>query len=58
MPRALSLPLSILMGLAVYSLIVKWYLMPILRSLSRARALAPLLLFHWFEELKQRVPVP
>ena len=58
MPRDLILPLSILMGLTVYSPIAKWYLVPILCSLPRARALAPLLLFHWFEELKQRVPVP
>ena len=46
MPRDLILPLSILMGLTVYSLIAKWYVMPILRSLPLARALVPLLLFH------------
>ena len=46
MPRDLILPLNVLMGLTVYSLIAKWYLMPILRSLPRARALVPLLLFH------------
>ena len=46
MPRDLILPLSILMSLTLYSLIAKWYVMPILRSLPLARALAPLLLFH------------
>ena len=46
MPRDLILPLSILMGLTLYSLIAKWYVMPVLRALPRARALVPLLLFH------------
>ena len=46
MPRDLILPLSMLMGLTVYSLIAKWYVMPVLRSLPRARALVPLLLLH------------
>ena len=48
MPRELILPLSIVMALTAYSLIAKWYVMPILRSLPRARALVPLLLFHSF----------
>ena len=48
MPRDLILPLSILMALTAYGLIAKWYVMPTLGSLPRARALVPLLLFHSF----------
>ncbi len=46
MPRELILPLSILMAFIAYSLIAKWYVMPSLQTLPRARALTPLLLFH------------
>ena len=46
MPRDLILPLSIVMGLTTYGLIAKWYVMPRLLSLPRARALVPILLFH------------
>ena len=46
MPRDLILPLSIVMGLVTYSLIAKWYVMPVLAVLPRPRALVPLLLFH------------
>ena len=46
MPRELILPLSILMGFIAYSLIAKWYVMPSLQTLPRAKALTPLLLFH------------
>lgn len=48
MPIDLILPLSMLMGLTAYGLIAKWYLMPVLRVLPRARALVPLLLLHCF----------
>ena len=48
MPTDLSLLLSIVMGLTAYGLIAKWYLMPVLLALPRARALVPLLLFHCF----------
>ncbi len=48
MPRDLILPLSIVMALTACSLIAKWYVMPVLRSLPRARAFMPLLLFHSF----------
>lgn len=48
MPRDLILPLCIVMGLTAYGLIAKWYLMPSLLALPRARALEPLLLFHCF----------
>ena len=47
MPR-LILFLSVVMALTAYSLIGKWYVMPILRSLPRPRALEPLLLLHSF----------
>ena len=46
MPRDLILPLSIVLGLTTYGLIAKWYVMPSLLALPRARALVPLLLFH------------
>ena len=36
------------MGLTAYGLIAKWYVMPSLLALPRARALEPLLLFHCF----------
>jgi len=36
------------MGLAAYALIAKWYVMPVLNGLPRARALVPLLLLHCF----------
>ena len=36
------------MGLVGYGLIAQWYVMPTLRTLPRARALLPLLLFHSF----------
>ena len=48
MPRDLILPLSILMGLTANGLIAKWYVMPTLRTLPRAQALVPVLLFHSF----------
>jgi hypothetical protein len=36
------------MGLTAYSLIAKWYVMPWSLSQPRAKALAPILLFHCF----------
>ena len=48
MPIDLILPLSIVMGLIAYGLIAKWYVMPVLRTLPRAKALVPLLLLHCF----------
>lgn len=48
MPRDLILPLSIVMGLTIYGLIARWYVMPWIRSQSRTRALTPLLLLHGF----------
>jgi len=48
MPIDLILPLSIVMGLIAYGLIAKWYVMPALLTLPRAKALVPLLLLHCF----------
>ena len=48
MPVNIILLLSIVMGLTIYGLIAKWYVMPVLLALPRARALMPLLLFHCF----------
>ena len=48
MPANIILLLSIVMGLTIYGLIAKWYVMPVLLALPRARALMPLLLFHCF----------
>ena len=48
MPSDLILPLSIVMAFTAYGLIGKWYVMPVLRPLPRAKALTPLLLFHSF----------
>ena len=48
MPMNLMLPLSMVMGLAAYGFIAKWYVMPALAALPRARALPPLLLLHCF----------
>ena len=39
---------GIVMALTAYGLIAKWYVMPVLGSLPRARAFMPLLLFHSF----------
>ena len=48
MPVNFILLLSIVMGLTIYGLIAKWYVMPVLLALPRARALMPLLLFHCY----------
>lgn len=48
MPMDLILLLSMVMGLAAYGLIAKWYVMPVLLAMPRAEALVPLLLFHCF----------
>jgi hypothetical protein len=48
MPTELILPFSILFGLVNFGLIAGWYVIPALETLSRERALTPLLLFHAF----------
>ena len=42
----LFLPTSIVMGVILFSLVARWYVMPALRALPRSAALTPLLLFH------------
>ncbi len=51
MPTDLILPLSIVMGLATCGLVAKWYVMPVLMTLSRAAALIPFLMFHFLASL-------
>lgn len=52
------LPLSIVMSLLSFGLIAKWYAMPLLNSLPRADALAPILLFHSFRHVGMAFLVP
>jgi hypothetical protein len=42
----LILPLSIVMSLLSYGLVARWYVMPALAAMPRAKALEPLLLLH------------
>ena len=46
MPLDLILPISMVMGFITYGLIAKWYVMPVLLPMPRAKALVPLLLLH------------
>ena len=48
MPAVFILPISMVLGFVAYGLVAKWYLMPRLMKLSRAKALEVLLLFHSF----------
>ena len=48
MNRELIMPLSLLYGLVAFGLAAQWYVMPWLTSVSRKRALTPLLLLHSF----------
>ncbi len=41
-----ALPISVLMGLLVFSLTARWYVVPWMDSVSRADALTPILLLH------------
>ncbi len=54
----LILPLSIVMSTVSFTLIAVWYAMPALRSLPRASALAPLLLFHSFRHIGMAFLIP
>lgn len=58
MPIDLILPLSIVMSFTAYGLIAKWYVMPVLLALPRARTLVPLLLFHCFRFIGLAFLVP
>lgn len=44
----LALPLSIALGLVVFGLVARWYLVPLLARVGRDEALVPFLLFHAF----------
>jgi hypothetical protein len=52
------LPISIVMSTISFTLIVRWYLMPAVRDLPRAAALAPLLLFHSFRYVGMAFLIP
>lgn len=58
MPMNLIVPVSILMGIIIFSLIARWHLMPLLRSLPRARAFEPILLFHSFRYIGLAFLIP
>lgn len=48
MPIDFFLPISMILGLIAYALIARWYVMPLLNSITKAQALVPLLLLHCF----------
>ena len=54
----LILPLSIAMSLLSFSLIAKWYVMPVVSSVTRADALIPLLLLHSFRHIGMAFLIP
>ena len=47
----LFLPLTIVMSVVSFALIGSWYVWPALRSLSRTKALTPLLFLHTFRQI-------
>ena len=52
------LPVSIVLGLLSFSLIAKWYVMPLLAPLPRSEALTPLLLLHSFRYVGMAFLIP
>ena len=48
MDNNLNFLISFVLGLLAYSLIAKWYVLPAVRSRTRAEALSPILLLHSF----------
>jgi hypothetical protein len=58
MNRELIMPLSLLFGLVAFGLTAHWYVMPWLRSVSRTRALTPLLLLHSFRYIGLAFLIP
>jgi len=58
MNRELIMPLSLLFGLVAFGLTAKWYVMPWLKSVSRKRALTPLLLLHSFRYIGLAFLIP
>jgi hypothetical protein len=58
MNRELIMPLSLVFGLVAFGLTAKWYVMPWLTSVSRTRALTPLLLLHSFRYIGLAFLIP
>ena len=54
----LILPLSIVMSLLSYGLVARWYVMPALAAMPRAKALTPLLLPHSFRHIGMAFLIP
>jgi hypothetical protein len=52
------LPLSIVLSCLSFGLIGKWYVMPLLTSMPRTRALTPLLLLHSFRHIGMTFLIP
>ena len=52
------LPLSIVLSCLSFGLIGKWYVMPLLASMPRTRALTPLLLLHSFRHIGMTFLIP
>ena len=52
------LPLSIVLGSLSFGLIAKWYVMPLLVTLPRGKALTPLLLLHSFRYIGMAFLIP
>jgi hypothetical protein len=58
MNRELIMPLSLVLGLVAFGLTAHWYVMPWLQSVSRKRALTPLLLLHSFRYIGLAFLIP
>jgi hypothetical protein len=58
MNRELIMPLSLVLGLVAFGLTAHWYVMPWLKSVSRTRALTPLLLLHSFRYIGLAFLIP
>lgn len=58
MPDAAILPVCIAMGVLTWSLVVAWYIHPVLGCRPLARALEPLLLLHGFRYIGLMFVIP
>jgi len=58
MPVDLILPTSILFALAAWTMIVAWYIHPLLKTMPLQRALEPLLLLHAFRYIGLMFLIP
>jgi hypothetical protein len=58
MELPLVLPLSMVLSLVSFSLIGRWYVMPLLVSIPRVEALTPLLLLHSFRHIGMAFLLP